>query len=76
MTNKQAERTWSKRLTGGCFGLVVGLVLGLMVKAAFGGPKMSWGSAIGNGALVGGVVGLRFPALARVAIWAFQAIFP
>jgi len=76
MTNSKAKRTWSKRLTGGCFGLIVGLVLGLMAKAALGGPEMSWASAIGNGALVGGVVGLRFPALARVAIWAFQSIFP
>ncbi len=76
MTNNKAKRTWSKRLTGGCFGLVVGLVLGLMLKAALGGRGMSWTSAMGNGALVGGVVGLRFPALARVAIWVFQSIFP
>lgn len=76
MTNNKAERRWSKRLTGGCFGLLVGLVLGLMVKAAFGSQDSSWFSAMGNGALVGTVVGLRFPSLARIAIWCFQVIFP
>lgn len=74
--NQNAKRNWSELLTGGCFGLLLGLVFGLMVKAAFGSQAMSWGGAMANGAIVGVVVGVRFPALARIAIWCFQSIFP